>query len=125
MMENATCVAHLATPEATRIWTIGAMEFTPEQRSLRARIAAYALHASHDPRETTKPARAFMARFERQVDPDGKLPKAERRRRADAAKKAYFNGLALKSARATGGRRERGGGAPPEPARRRSPRRSG
>lgn len=111
---------------ATGIRIIGRMELTPEQRSLRARIAAYALHASHDPRETTKPARdAFMARFERQVDPEGKLPEAERRRRADAAKKAYFNGLALKSARARGGRRERGGGAPPVPARRRSPRRSG
>lgn len=102
------------------------MELTPEQRSLRARIAAYALHASHDPRATTKQARdAFMARFERQVDPEGKLPDAERRPRADAAKKAYFNGLALKSARARDGRRERSGGAPPVPIRRRSPRRSG
>ena len=111
---------------ATRVWIIGGMELTPEQRRLRARIAAYALHASHDPRETTKAARdAFMARFERQVDPEGTLPEAERRRRADAAKKAYFNALALKSARARGGRRERGGGAPPVPSRRRSPRRSG
>ncbi len=41
-----------------------------------------------------------MARFERQVDPDGTLPEAERRRRAEAAKKAYFLGLALKSTKA-------------------------
>ena len=116
----------MATPVATGIRIIGRTELTPEQRSLRARIAAYALHASHDPRETTKPARdAFMARFERQVDPEGKLPETERRRRADAAKKAYFNALALKSARARGGRRGRGAGGPPAPAHRRSPRRSG
>lgn len=78
-----------------------AMELTPAQRSLRARIAAYALHATHDPCVTTKPARdAFMARFEKQVDPDRTLPEHERRRRAEAAKKAYFHALALKSAKA-------------------------
>ncbi len=56
-------------------------------------MAAYALHATRDPRVATKPARdAFMARFERQVDPDGTLPDAERRRRAEAAMKAYFSG---------------------------------
>ena len=74
---------------------------TPAQRSLRARMGAYALHAAHDPRETTKAARdAFMARFERQVDPDRRLSLTERHRRAEAAKKAYFSGLALKSAKA-------------------------
>jgi hypothetical protein len=45
-----------------------------------------------------------MRRFERQVDPDGTLPEAERLRRAEAARKAYFTGLAFKSAKA---RRER------------------
>ncbi len=76
-------------------------EFTPSQRSLRARMAAYALHATHDPRQTTKAARAaFADRFERQVDPDRRLSPAERRRRAEAAKKAYFTALALKSSRA-------------------------
>ena len=79
---------------------------TPAQRSLRARIAAYTLHATHDPRVTTQPARdAFLARFEREVDPDGSLPVAERRRRADAAKRAYFSRLALKSANARRARR--------------------
>ena len=79
---------------------------TPSQRSLRARIAAYTLHATQDPRMTTQPARdAFLARFEREVDPDGSLPVAERRRRAEAAKKAYFNRLALKSAKARQARR--------------------
>jgi hypothetical protein len=69
-------------------------------------MAAYCLHAQRDPRETTQAARdSFMARFERQVDPDNLLPRAERQRRAEAAKKAYFLKLALKSARA---RRARG-----------------
>ncbi len=72
---------------------------TPAERSLRARMAAYALHAQRDSRETTQAARdKFLARFERQVDPDGRLPRTERQRRAEAAKKAYFLGLALKSA---------------------------
>ena len=44
---------------------------TPAERSLRARMAAYRLHATHDPKETTAAARAaFLARFEREVDPD-------------------------------------------------------
>jgi hypothetical protein len=69
-------------------------------------MAAYCLHAQRDPKETTKAARdSFMARFERQVDPDILLPPAKRQRRAEAAKKAYFLKLALKSARA---RRARG-----------------
>lgn len=102
------------------------MELTPEQRSLRSRMAAYALHAKHDSRVTTKPARdAFMARFERQVDPDRILSEAERRRRAEAAKKAYFSALALKSSRVRGDRRGRGGGGPPGLARQRSQHRSG
>lgn len=74
-------------------------------------MAAYRLHATHDPRETTKPARdAFMARFEREVDPDGRLPEVERRRRAEAAKTAYFSGLTLKSSKARSANR-RGTGA--------------
>ena len=79
---------------------------TAAQRRLRARMAAYTLHATHDLRSTTRAAReAFMARFERQVDPDSRLPLSERTRRADAARKAYFSGLALKSAKAGGARR--------------------
>jgi hypothetical protein len=47
----------------------------------------------------TAPARAaFDDRFVRQVDPDGVLPEAERRRRAEALKRAYFAKLALRSA---------------------------
>jgi hypothetical protein len=66
--------------------------------TLRGRVGAHVLHATHDPRETTKAARAaFNNRFEREVDPDGKLTPAERARRSDHARKAYFTRLALKS----------------------------
>src|SRR6478609_40889 len=49
----------------------------------------------------TLPARQEAdARFERQVDPDGKLSPAERAKRAEQARKAYFKMLAFKSAKA-------------------------
>jgi hypothetical protein len=41
-----------------------------------------------------------MARFERQVDPEGLLAVEERARRATAAMRAYFTALALRSSRA-------------------------
>lgn len=67
--------------------------------ALRGRIGAFRLHATHDARETTAKARqTFLDRFEREVDPDGLLPLAERQRRAEYAKKAYFARLALRSA---------------------------
>lgn len=49
--------------------------------------------------------RAFLERFEREVDPDNTLTPAERTIRAEHARKAYFKRLALKSAQA----RSRGG----------------
>jgi hypothetical protein len=74
---------------------------TPNERTMRARLAAHVLHASVDSRQHTEPARqAFMARFEDQVDPDRVLSPIERARRAEHAKKAYFTRLALKSAQA-------------------------
>jgi hypothetical protein len=73
---------------------------TPRERSLRARIGAFALHSQHDARETTKNAReAFRSGFEREVDPDEKLDPAERERRARYARRAHYARLALKSAR--------------------------
>jgi hypothetical protein len=66
------------------------------ERSLRARLAAYALHAQRDPRETTANGRAaFLARFDREVDPEGRLEPDERRRRAEQARRAYFARLSL------------------------------
>src|SRR5215204_518038 len=74
---------------------------SPAERSLRARLAAYALHAQRDPRETTANGRAaFLARFDREVDPEGLLEPEERRRRAEQARRAYFARLSLAAVKA-------------------------
>ena len=73
---------------------------SPSDATTRARIAAYALHKKRDAKEITAPARkAFLARFEDEVDPERLLAEPERQRRAEHAKKEYFTRLALKSAR--------------------------
>lgn len=74
---------------------------TPEQRALQARMAAHASWAQTEsrPKRTANARRAFLDRFERQVDPDGTLDPVERAIRAEHARKAYMAGLALKSAR--------------------------
>ena len=70
------------------------------ERGIRARLAAHAMHARYDARATTANARAaFLARFEREVDPDGVLDADERHRRAEHARSAYFTRLAIASAR--------------------------
>lgn len=75
---------------------------TPSESTLRGRLGAHALHAKvTDPAGHTAAARkAFLDRFEREVDPDGVLTTTERARRAQHARKAYFTRLALASARA-------------------------
>lgn len=81
----------------------------PSERVLRARLAAHSSWANTSDRSArTAPARAEqLARFERQVDPEGLLTPAERARRAESARKAYFARLALKSAQARRARRTR------------------
>lgn len=72
---------------------------TPEQRILRARIAAHSLHASG--RTNTVPAReAFERRFLDEVDRDRELPEEERQKRARHARSAYFLKLSMKAAQA-------------------------
>jgi hypothetical protein len=81
-------------------------QMNPSERALRARLAAHAMHGRHDAREMTAKARAaFLARFERQADPEGRLPPAERQRRAQQLRSAYFARLALASAKARRARR--------------------
>lgn len=76
------------------------MSLTPEERALRAKIGAHALHAKHDPRQTTAKARqTFLARFEAEVDPNCDLDPIERLRRAEQARKAHFARMALHSAK--------------------------
>lgn len=86
------------------------MPLSPAERSLRGQIAVHESWARTPDRaaRTEKARKAALDRFERQVDPDGTLPPAERAKRAENARKAYFSRLALKSAQA---RRARKGGA--------------
>lgn len=84
------------------------VSLTQEDRRNRARAAAYAKHAAHDPLPTvTKANKAFRASFEAKVDPRNELPPKERARRAEMAFKSHMASLAYKSARA---RRTKGGG---------------
>jgi hypothetical protein len=70
---------------------------TPAQRG---RIGAHVSWArTADRAARTEPGRnGFLARFEREVDPEGVLPEADRVRRAEHARKAYMQKLALASA---------------------------
>ena len=92
------------------------LEFDPEEMSRRGRIGAHRLHALYDSRELTAPGRAaFLAKFEREVDPAGVLPEEERRRRAAHARKAHFARLARLSALARRNKKGDGNGpAAPE-----------
>lgn len=78
------------------------MALTPPQRTLQARAAAHISWAKTvNPAARTEAARrAFLARFERQVDPDGTLDPEDRARRAAHARKAFFAQLALRGAQA-------------------------
>lgn len=68
-------------------------------RVLRARVGAYSLHSQG--KTNTGPARAaYNARWDREVDPEGILPPAERAKRAEAARKAHYSRMALASAKA-------------------------
>lgn len=65
---------------------------------LRARIGGLARSAQYDGLEVTAKARAtFRASFEDQVDPDRKLPEAERSRRAEAARRLFYARMAFRS----------------------------
>lgn len=75
-----------------------------EQRALAGRFGAHKSWANTtDPAARTAPARAAgpgsLDRWEREVDPDGVLDPAERHRRAESARKAYYTRLALRSSR--------------------------
>jgi len=77
------------------------------EASLRARIASYSRWAATGDRTAaTAPARAaFESRFERLVDPEGKLRPEERALRAESARKAHIVRLAYLSVKARRGKR--------------------
>lgn len=73
-----------------------------EDRSSIARIAAFSRWGKEPDRSAaTAAARtAFADKFLHEADPDGVLPYAERVKRAQSLRRAYFQRLALASARA-------------------------
>jgi hypothetical protein len=75
---------------------------TASERSVRGRIGAYTRWANTEDRNlATRPAReGFYAKFEREVDPDGALTPHERAKRAEFARKAHMQRMALKSVQA-------------------------
>jgi len=78
------------------------LSLSPEQRSLRASLAAHAMHAKNDSREITANARAaFLKRFLDEVDTATPgLPEVERLRRAEHLFRAHMKRLSLASSRA-------------------------
>jgi hypothetical protein len=79
---------------------------TPAQRTLRARLAAHKSWADTKDRSarTAAARKAALDRFDHEVDPDGVLSPQERAERAASARRAYFVGMALRSARVRGAR---------------------
>lgn len=88
------------------------MPLTPEQRVLRGQIAAQESWAKTEDRSArTAPARkAMLDKFEKQVDPEGRLSLPERAKRAEHARIAHFKRLSLKSAQARSSRADGDGG---------------
>lgn len=77
---------------------------SPSQRSQRARIASLARWSKESPAANAARGQAgLLAKFEREVDPDGVLPAAERRRRAECARKLHMARLSLKASKARAG----------------------
>jgi membrane-bound lytic murein transglycosylase B len=80
---------------------------TAAERKLRSQIAAHESWARTVDRtaRTANARRALLDKFEREADPNDELSPAERARRAESLRKAFYARMALKSARA---RRRRG-----------------
>ncbi|HEV8528286.1 MAG TPA: hypothetical protein VGS60_12160 [Actinomycetes bacterium] len=88
----------------------GEAGMTPEQRRRRARIAAHVSWSRTTDRaaRTAAGTRAFLDRFERQVDPAGALPDEVRAIMAQHARTAYMLQLAERSAAARRRRAQQG-----------------
>ena len=83
------------------------MSLDPQIRHMQAQIAANTRWANEDPKPNMIRARAgIMAKLEREADPEGLLPEAERRRRAESAYKVRMQRMALKSVQARKRKRE-------------------
>ena len=79
----------------------------PELSRLKHQISANSRWAKEDPKPNMIRARAgIMPKLEHEVDPEGVLPEAERRRQAESAYKVRMQRMALKSVEARKRRKE-------------------
>lgn len=80
------------------------MPLTPEQRSIRARLAAHSRWANASPEDARRQGeaaqRGLLERFAKDIDPEGSLDPEDRYRRAKHARNAHMARLALKSSQA-------------------------
>ena len=82
----------------------------PNFRRRRAAIAAYAMHARYDARDTTAAARAkFLDGWQERVDPRHELADEVRHQLGQKALRAHMRSLALRSAQARAQARRRRG----------------
>jgi hypothetical protein len=72
---------------------------TPEQRRLKASAAAHAQWSKETDRtqRTAKAREGQMARYRRQVDPEGRLDPEQREKMARSALRAHMTSMALRS----------------------------
>ncbi len=78
----------------------------PGDRSAAGKIGAYTRWSREDPTENAARARRGLEqKFRREVDPNNELSEVERERRASCARHAYYQRLALASAKARRSRR--------------------
>ena len=86
-----------------------ASDMTPEQRALRARIAANARWGHTPPSQrsqaTAAARRALADRWERDADPDGVMDPADRAVLAESLKKAHMARMTLRSSQARAARK--------------------
>lgn len=79
---------------------------TQNDRAAWGRIGGLTANARHGGDAMTAGARrGFVERFEREVDPEGRLDSAERSKRAERAMRAYMLRLAMASAQARAAKR--------------------
>ena len=83
------------------------MSMTPAERKLRASIAGHTSWANTEDRTArTEPGRdAMWRKFEDMADPNHELTPAERHKRATNLRKAHFQRMSLKAAKARKARR--------------------
>jgi hypothetical protein len=88
------------------------VDLTPEERRLRAQVAAHKRWSQPGARQqqATAISEARLAYHERLVDPDGTLDPAERRKLAENSLRAEMARLALRSSKARRARKSGGAG---------------